>query len=163
MSSILSRSCVSDGAVLIDVEFDWVHEHGTLTLTTGALRLVPREPLARDLHNLPSVGYLRAESPSEFWEFPHIADTVTHSLAGFFAALLPKDKRIEHVYWFSEDDVLKVWTVIPEPDFEIQEPVYQAQMDFMEKFPEYECDFSVIFRFNRPFDDVKPHGAHSVL
>src|SRR5262249_30941142 len=147
-------------SILVSRDCEWIYEPGTskntfgaLTLSCGEARFVPLMSFP-----IPSFGYFRAEFPSECWDFPNIADTVTHSLAAFFIALLPKDKRIEHVYWFSEDDVLKVWTVIPEPDFSVQEPIYQAQIAFMEKLPELECDFSIIFRFERPLDEIKPQG-----
>lgn len=110
-----------------------------------------------------TVGYLRAEFPSQCWYFPRVATTVTHSLEQFFVRLLPKDRRIEHVYWFSEEETLKVWTVIPEPDFSLERPLYEAQMSFMEKFQEYECDFSVIYRFGKSVDDIKPHGVQVVF
>ncbi len=137
---------------------DWVHEpdgspSGTLTIIAGESRRV----------TLPSIGYLRTEFPSEFWNFPDIATTVTHSLARFFATLLPKDPKIEHVYWFAEEDVLKVWTIIPEPDFDLQGPIYDAQMRFMEKLPEYMCDFSVIFRSEKSLNDIEPQGAYRLF
>ncbi|MGH7331870.1 MAG: hypothetical protein ACREKS_03805 [Candidatus Rokuibacteriota bacterium] len=110
----------------------------------------------------PSIGYLRLEFPSEFWSLPNVETTVTYSLAEFFVSLLPKDSRIENVYWFSEDDVLKVWTVIPEPDFSLEKPIYEAQMVFIEK-TEYECDFSVIYRFGKNLNDIKPQGSRQVL
>ena len=112
---------------------------------------------------MPSLGYLRVEFPSECWSFQGVATTVTHSLAKAFVDRLPKDKRIEHVYWFSEEDTLKIWTVIPEPDFALEEPLYEAQMFFMEKFPEYECDFSVIYRFGKTLQDIQPQGARQIL
>lgn len=133
---------------------DWSHEpggpypaFGTLTLVSGESRPVPQV----------AIGYLRAEFPSVF------VTNVTNSLAQFFLKILPKDPRIEHVYWFSEDDVLKVWTIIPEPDFALEAPIYDAQMLFIEKFPEYACDFSVIYRFGKSLADIEPQGAHRIL
>lgn len=76
---------------------------------------------------------------------------------------VPTDPRVEHVYWFSEDDVLKVWIVIPELDFDLQDKIYDAQMFFMEKLPEYQCDFSVIYRLDRPLADIQPQGARMVF
>ncbi len=110
-----------------------------------------------------TVAYLRTEFPSECWYFPGVATTVTRFPAPLFAGLLPKDVRIEHVYWFSEEETLKVWTVIPEPDFGLERPLYEAQAFFMDRFPEYECDFSVIYRFGKSIDDIKPQGAHVVF
>jgi hypothetical protein len=112
---------------------------------------------------VPAAGYLQVEFPSECWNFPKVATLVTHSLERFFVEKLPHDPRDEHVYWDSEDDVLKIWTIIPEPDFELEEPIYAAQMAFMDRFPRYQCDFSVIYRFGKPLDDVSPQGARLIL
>ena len=76
--------------------------------------------------------------------------------------LLPKDCRIEHVYWFSEDEIMRIWAVIPGPDFSLEQPIYEAQMAFVQAFPEYECDFNVIYRFGKSVDDIKPRGANVV-
>ncbi len=115
------------------------------------------------LDDVPAAGYLQVEFPSECWNFPTVSTLVTHSLERFFVEKLPRDSRIEHVYWDSEDDVLKIWTIIPEPDFELEEPIYEAQMAFMDRFPQYQCDFSVIYRFGKPLDDIRPQGASLIL
>ena len=114
---------------------------------------------------IPSVPfeYLRIEFPSEFWRFPTVVTTITASIEQFFVGLLPKDSRIEQVYWASEDDILKVWTVIPEPDFSLEEPIYAAQVAFMEAFPEYLCDFLVIYRFGKSPNAIKPQSSRQVF
>ena len=140
------------GGILLDMECDWIHvaaasSCGVLELIAGESRLVQDVPLE----------YLRAEFPSEF------VSNATDSLVQFFVKRLPADPRIEHVYWSSEDDVLKIWTVIPEPDFALEGPLYAAQMFFMEKFPEVGCDFSVIYRFDKATKDIEPQGAHRLF
>jgi hypothetical protein len=111
---------------------------------------------------VPAAGYLQVEFPSECWNFPKVATLVTHSLERFFVEQLPKDPRVERVYWDSEEDVLKVWTVIPEPNLELEQLIYAAQMAFIDAFPNYRCDFYVIYRFGKPADDVRPQGARVV-
>lgn len=133
----------------------------SVTMRVQARTFVTSELLS--LEFLSSIGYLRVEFPSEFWYFPNVATTVTHSLEQFFVGILPKDDRIEHVYWAAEDDILKIWTVIPEPDFLLEAPLYEAQMAFIEKFPEYQCDFSVIYRFGKSLNDIAPQGGRLVL
>lgn len=142
---------LSRGSTRIDMEHGWRYEPGAGN-ALGTLTL----------HNRPSLGYLQTEFPSECWKFPEVTTTVTHSLEQFFLGLLSPDPRIEHVYWFSENASLKVWTVIPEPDFSLEGPLYQAQMLFIEKTG-YECDFSVIYRFGKSMDDIKPQGSRQVL
>lgn len=162
MRSVISGHCMSAGGILLESESEIVsvlvsnldQYYGRVGADVVAFPSV-------DI--LPPIGYLRVEFPSEFWYLPNVATIVTYSLAQFFVSLLPNDPRIEHVYWFAEDDVLKVWTVIPEPDFSLERPLYEGQVFFMEKFPEYDCDFSVIYRFGKSLDDIKPHGGHPVL
>jgi hypothetical protein len=115
------------------------------------------------VEDLPSIGYLQVEFPTGYWNFLNVVTAVTHSLEREFVERLPRDPRIEHVYWASEEEVLKVWTIIPEPDFGLESPVYDAQMAFMEKFPQYECDFSVIYRFGKPLSEIQPQGARLIL
>lgn len=110
------------------------------------------------VEELPPVEYLRTEFPSECWYFPNFTSTVDHLLK-HFVGMLPKDPRIEHVYWEPEDDVLKICTIIPEPDFELEGPIYDAQLAFIDAFPTYECDFSVIYRFGKALNEVEPKGA----
>jgi hypothetical protein len=109
---------------------------------------------------LAAVRYIQVEFPSECWNIPHFATTVTGLLEEFFIKRLPVDPRIEHVYWDSEDDILKVWTVTSESDFSLEEPIYRAQMEFIEQFPTFVCDFSVIYRYGKALDEIAPCGAH---
>ncbi len=130
------------------------------------IRVRQRTFVTPELHSveeLPPISYLHVEFPTECWNFPNVATTVTHFLEHFFIEKLPKDTRIEHVFWDSEDDILKVWTVIPEPDFSLEMPIYEAETAFMETFPSYQCDFYVIYRFGKPLEDVRPQGARLVL
>ena len=67
--------------------------------------------------------------------------TVTDSLGAFFMSLLPDDARILGVYWMFEGEVLRVWTVIDDVDFDLESPIYDAQVRFLETMPEIESDF----------------------
>lgn len=129
--------------------------------TSVAVALV-RENRAEVTEELPSVEYLRTEFPSECWYFPNVTSNVDHLLEHFIK-MLPKDSRIEHVYWEPEDDVLKICTIIPEPNFELEGPIYDAQLAFMDAFPKYECDFVVIYRFGKALNDIEPKGARRVF
>jgi len=108
------------------------------------------------------LGYLRAEFPSQWSYLPHVSSTITNSLAKFFLSFLPVDPRIERVYWAYEVSVLRIWTIVDNPDDVVEEPIYEAQLRFMDKFPDLECDFSVIYRLGKPVEDIRPEGAHLV-
>lgn len=84
---------------------------------------------------------------------------MTNSLARFFVSFLPVDPRIENVYWISGGSVLRIWTIIDTPDYVLERPIYEAQLRFMDKFPDLECDFSVIYRFGKPVEEIRPEGA----
>lgn len=88
---------------------------------------------------------------------------ITQTVGECFVEFLPKDTRIERVYWSFEGPVVRVWTIINTPDFLLEDPIYQAQLAFMDKFPELECDFSVIYRFGKDFNDIKPQGAIEII
>ena len=114
------------------------------------------ETVVRDL------AYLQAEFPTEWLRLPNISSTVTHSLAKFFVSKLPEDPRIERVYWAFEGAVLRIWTIIDHPDYEFEKSIYGAQLQFMDTFPELECDFSVIYRLGKPLEDFELEGATPV-
>jgi hypothetical protein len=86
---------------------------------------------------------------------------ITQTLGEFFVELLPGDtrKRIERVYWTFEGPVLRIWSVIQSPDSQLEHPIYDAQLSFMDKFPELEFDFSVIYRFGKNLKDIRPEGS----
>ena len=109
--------------------------------------------------NLPHLAYLQAEFPSEWPNLPNISSTVTHSLARFFVSKLPEDLRIERVYWAFEGTILRIWTIIDHPDYGFEKSIYEAQLRFMDTFPELECDFSVIYRLGKPLEYLKMEGA----
>ena len=58
--------------------------------------------------------------------------------------------------------MLRIWTVIPEPDFDLEGPIYEAQLRFLDGFPEIESDFMVLYRFGKALDEVAPSGANPV-
>lgn len=90
------------------------------------------------------------------------ASSMTATLDECFAAMLPDDPRVEHVFWDLDDDTLRVYVVLPEPDFALESPIYEAQLAFMDKFPTIACDFYVLYRFGKPPMSVAPQHARLV-
>jgi hypothetical protein len=115
----------------------------------------PDQVGARDV----SWTYLNDEFPSQR---PYVYSTVTHSLARFFVSFLPQDKRIRDVMWAFERPVLRIWTIIDEPDFQLEQPIYEAQRRFMDKLDDVPCDFSVVYAFGKPIEEIRPTGAVSL-
>lgn len=130
------------------------------------LPVIPRTSEAREPEAVADsrlACFLHTESPPACWNFANVVTTVTHALDQFFVARLPQDPRVKRVYWDSDDDTLKVWTVIPAPDFEFEVLIYQAQLGFMGMFPTYGCEFYVIYQFGKRLEDITPQGAQVVL
>lgn len=84
---------------------------------------------------------------------------VSSAIEDNFVNLLPKDERIERVFWAFENEILRIWTVIDKPDFEFETKIYDAQLAFMDLIPELGCDFSVIYRFGKPVGNLKSTTA----
>jgi hypothetical protein len=85
----------------------------------------------------------------------------------FFNHWLPDDHRIERVYWTTgwrntHGTVLKVWTVITQPDERLQRTVYAAESRFLDAFPNLPVDFSILFRRERPHEHFTPRGAQRI-
>lgn len=90
---------------------------------------------------------------------PSSSAFISSAIEDNFHTLLPKDKRIERIFWAFENEVLRIWTVIDRPDFEFETKIYDAQLAFMDLIPELSCDFSVTYRFGKPADSLKPTMA----
>ncbi len=84
---------------------------------------------------------------------------ITETLGERFVKLLTKDGKIERVFWAFEESILRVWTFINYPDASLEGKISQAQLAFLDQFPELECDFTVIYRFDKHFDDLRPVGS----
>jgi hypothetical protein len=88
---------------------------------------------------------------------------VSSAIEDNFIRLLPDNPRIECMYWSFEHQVLRIWTVIDNPDFDFESQIYDAQLKFMDLYEEVECDFSIIYRLGKPFDALKPAVATQLL
>lgn len=92
-------------------------------------------------------------------EFEDSTLLVSKSLGESFVSFLQADRRIERVYWAFESGILRIWTIVNEPDAELEASVSNAELQFMDRFPELECDFSVIYRLGKRFEDIIPTGS----
>lgn len=119
--------------------------------------------LAEPDPSLANLSYLQAEFPERWAKSDAVASKVSGSLAESFLSLVPTPEKLDGVFWAIEDSVLRIWTFIDRPDDAIEEPVYHAQMRFMEIFPGLACDFSVIYRFGKPLNEITPAGARQVV
>jgi len=102
--------------------------------------------------------YLNDEFPS-LW--PYVSSTISNSLARFFVSFLPQDQRIMDVLWAFEPHLLRIWTVIDEPDLDLERKVYEAERRFLNKMDD-SCDFTIMYAFGKSITDIRPTGAVSV-
>ena len=145
-------------AVALD-EANPVHQAMTQvsSIAVASVEEVTHEPV------WPWFAYFLARYPTLWPCAPHASSTIKDSLADYFVASLPEDQRIERVYWDFDGIILKVWTIVNVPDDEVEDPIYDAQLRFMARFPELDCDFVVIYRLGKALDDMWPAGARAVL
>lgn len=87
------------------------------------------------------------------------ANTSSHSLIVPFVASVSELPEVERVFWKVEDNWIRVWTIIDQPNREAENKIYDAQLDLMDKFPEKSFDFVVIFRQGKMPEEVHPEGA----
>lgn len=107
-----------------------------------------------------SLSYLHDEFPSLR---PYVYSNVSNSLGKFFVSFLPRDARIRDVLWtFEPNFLLRVWTVVDEPDFEFEKHIYEAERSFLDKIDDVACDFTIVYAFGKPISDIRPTGAISV-
>lgn len=107
-----------------------------------------------------SLAYLHDEFPSLR---PYVYNTVSNSLGKFFVSFLPQDARIRDVLWaFEPPFLLRVWTVVDEPDFEFEKHIYEAERSFLGKIDDVACDFTIVYAFGKLISDIRPTGAISV-
>ena len=77
-----------------------------------------------------------------------------------FAAMLPAASGVEGVYWADDRGVLRIFTVVERPDFDLEAPIYDAELRFMRRFPDLRCDFLVVARGDQPLEHVIPSGLN---
>lgn len=117
----------------------------------------------RHAHSAPHhLSILSAWVYSQYAE-PHATDTQLHSLMRRFANLVSHLPEIERIFWKLEDDRVRVWTIIDQPSLATETQIYDAQLEFMDRFPEFSFDFAVIFRQGKNPDQIHPAGAAPVF
>lgn len=90
-------------------------------------------------------------------------DSVSHSLKNLFITKISALRQIERVFWRRAGGRIRVWTVIDTPDLEVENKIYDAQLELMDMLPDVHFDFSVIFRLGKPHAEISPEGATLVL
>ena len=90
-------------------------------------------------------------------------DTIDHSLVNFFVARIAGLSEVERVFWKAQHSRIRVWTVMDRPNVAIENQIYDAQLDFMDVFPEISFDFVVIFRQGKNQEQISPEGATEVF
>lgn len=90
-------------------------------------------------------------------------DTISHSLKQLFVTRISNLAEVERVFWRTEENRVRIWTIMDEPRLDVENQIYDAQLNFMDLFPEYLFDFSVIFRQGKGREQFSPAGATEVF
>lgn len=90
-------------------------------------------------------------------------DTISDSLKQLFVSRISHLVEVELVFWRAEENRVRVWTVMDEPRLEVENQIYDAQLQFMDLFPEILFDFAVIFRQGKSREQILPSGATKVF
>lgn len=90
------------------------------------------------------------------------SDSIFHSIGAHFAKHLSRVTGIERIFARRDDDFLRVWIVIPEMDLAKEDEIYEAQLAFMDKFPDTKFNLCVIFRQGKDPRTINPSGARLV-
>jgi hypothetical protein len=106
------------------------------------------------------LSYLLAEFPTTWRSEARVSSTINDSLAKYFLSLVPAEAQIERVYWTFEGVILRIWIIMDHPDYKAEVPIYDAELRFMDRFPELEFDFSIIYRFGKAIEQIAPTDAN---
>lgn len=118
-----------------------------------------------------SIGHLFATESPEVEEKPSKTpsevgdqtDTVSAAIEREFVRLVEQFPEIERIFIRKDEDFMRVWTVVHDVNIEVEDRIYEAQMAFMDKFRDFPCDFSVIFRQDLDLTALKPVDAQVIF
>jgi hypothetical protein len=113
----------------------------------------------KDVERFEKSGYDQCEISKKDDYFRY---EVTTHLYDEFVKQIKELSKVKKVFWAFEADYLRVWTVIDGPNEEVQEKIYQAELEFMDTFPKITCDFVVLFQPNDECAVVRPQSAYQV-
>ncbi len=163
MGEVVTHSVVNHNAgaseVLVGIGF---------TITTVARVWPLSEPgLCEDVTDVANVIMVLERYLS--WEFPSLVssnpndriDSVIDSIERIFVVDVGKIEGVEQIFVRKDQDYFRIWTVINEPDVEIEDKIYEVQLTFIDRF-KIPCDFSVIFRQGRSLDSINLPSARRI-
>jgi hypothetical protein len=91
-----------------------------------------------------------------------VSDTLTNSLGRYLQSQFSSIREIERIFLREDSDFYRVWTVIPDMDIDLEDRICDAQLAFMDTFPDIRLDFSLIFRKGKPESAIRPSGAYLI-
>jgi hypothetical protein len=91
-----------------------------------------------------------------------LSDTILHTIEGLLAEKLSTIQGIERILIRKDTDFFRAWVVIPDIDLAIEDQIYAAVLNFMDKFPDMPFDFAVLFRQGKDPNSIQPARAFQV-
>lgn len=69
---------------------------------------------------------------------------------------------VEQVLVREEAEFTRIWTMIADVDLGTEDAIYDAQAEFLRRFPDARVDFSVLYRQGREPRDMTPRGTLTI-
>lgn len=95
------------------------------------------------------------EHSAAFPPIPHTQiSSRTHSLNQYIGSLLAQVSMVERVYSKYRSNVFYTWVVVEDRDQTSLEKIYEREKAIIERFPEFEFDFYVLYRKGQSVDTM---------
>jgi hypothetical protein len=93
---------------------------------------------------------------------PIQSGSVASALQTEFVRAVQGIPGVEQVWVREEAEFIRICTVIPDVDLTSEDAIYEAQAEFLRRFPDVRMDFSVVYRQGRESRELTPRGARSI-
>jgi hypothetical protein len=88
---------------------------------------------------------------------------VSHSLKQLFVDKIRHLPDVEAIYWRESGSRVRVWTIMDEPDLDVENSIYKAELEVMDLLGDLQFDFSVIFRRGKDRKHMSPERATRIF
>ncbi len=107
--------------------------------------------------------YCRPWKPNRTIEFTQATGTTSWTTTDLIATCLHERfsviAGVDDIYVRRDSDFCRVWTVIPDMNRDLEDQIYAAELEIMDRFPNTRFDFTVIFSQGKDLASIQPSGA----
>lgn len=105
-----------------------------------------------------SMSFLRQAQDAEV-----TSDSASRSLRSLLASRIAHPREVEAIFWRKAADAIRVWTVIDQPNLDVENQIYDAELALMDLLPDLRFDFLVIFRQGKDTRQISPEGSTRIF